>query len=1127
VTLTVHRAASVADLVAPLVRRLAEAPPADPFAPVEIAVPSRGMERWLTQRLAADLGATGGEAGICANVRFPFPGAVVQRVLASVLGDAPEVDPWSPDRLAWPLLSVLEDLPADDVWAPLRSHLLEQGAPAARRRFPLARRIADLFDRYALHRPDLVAGWAEGRDVGADGERLPGNAAWQPPLWRLLAERLPVPSPDRRFAQAISRLRVPEGPRPEGLPAGLTVFGVHSLPLLHLDLLEALAGHADVAIHAVTPTPAWSAGDPQPTPRHPLLVSCGAAALQAHRALVERDGEIRDVPSADDPSGDPEQRAEPATLLGGLQADLRADRRRGPGTELPPHEVAPGDRSVQVHACHGPTRQLEVLREVLLDLLERHRDLEPRDIVVMTPDIAAYEPLIAAAFSEGGGDHGVPVLPAVVADRSLRDENPMARALGDVLELVTARVTASAVLDLLASEPLRVRFELTPADLARLPAWVLGTGICWGVDADHRHELIGMRDPVHTWEAGLDRLALGATMTEDGDRMVAGVVPYDDVEGAGVDLLGRLVAATDALFAQLRLLREPRTITAWQAALGDAIDALLDPGARRAPGAAAGDAARDLGQLRDAIAGVVADSADAEGSPSQVPLTLEELRAALRSALGSTGGGARFGTGAITFTGLVPLRDVPHRVVCLLGMDDGALPRMALRHGFDLIAADPRPGDPDVRVEDRQLLLDAILAAGQHLVATYTGHDPRTNEARQPALPLSELLDVLGPEVREAVVTHHPLQAHSPRYFGLDGPPRAYDRRQLAAAVAVTGRGGEAPRFFPAPLPPPGEDELDPVVVELADLVRFLEHPIRALLSGRVGVTLSEEDRRLTDRDPTELAGLERWKVGDDLLTRQLARGPQDRWQEILLACGTVPVGGLGKVALDGIDELVAKICSSVGSIDGDTRPLPVDVDVDVVEADGRAGTRRVVGVVEVTGTTIVHAGVSSLDAKQRLATWVRLLAVTAAAPELGVVGRIIGRGRKTEVEDLLLRPPDPSDAAAALGDLVTLYLQGQRAPLPLLPKTSLDYAKQRRSKSHEEALRSAAGKWQDNERFPGEVSDAYLVQAFGPDRDLADLATELPFAELAERVWNAPLAHEESTPDVAPEVADAEWSGS
>jgi exodeoxyribonuclease V gamma subunit len=1121
----VVRATSVAALADHLADRLRASPPSDPFASIEVAVPSRGMERWLAQRLSGVLGATGSESGVCANVDFPFLGGTIQRIVAGVLGEEPGGhDPWTPDRLAWPLLAELDALPDDPVLAPLRAHLSEAGRPALRRRLPLARRIADLFDRYALYRPDMVAAWRNGAAVDGDGEPLPPNLAWQPVLWRRLHERLAAPSPDLRLGRAIELLRA-RGVLPGTTPASVTVFGVLAVPPRHLELLAALGTRTPVTLYAVAPCPAWDPDEPRPDPRNPLLVASGARARDAHTVLAPYLA-ARGVLDVD--GDDPAVAAQVAragghrSVLSVLQADVRADRRRGGAEGSAAIALDAEDRSVQVHTCHGLVRQLEVLREVLLGLLEDDPGLEPRDIVVLTPDVAAVAPLLPAAFpartrGAGGQASGPETLPIRIADRTLGHDSAVAQALLAVLELVTSRAGASEVLDLLAAAPVRARFGLTSADLDLLPTWLRGSGISWGRDAAHRAELLGLEDDAHTWRAGLDRWTLGAAMADDAERLVGGVRPFDEVEGAGVELLGRILAATDTLFTWLERLREARPIGAWHEALAAVLDDLLDPG----PGPGR-DAAltEDLAAVRGALQLVVETATGPDGAVSPVALTLEELRGLLSEHLGAVSGAPATGTGAITVTGFVPLRNLPHRVVCLVGMDDGAWPRAGATVGFDLLEVPRRPGDPDTRLEDRQQLLDAVLAARDHLVVTVTGHEPRTNEARQPAVPISELLDVLADTVGDpgALVTAHPLQPHSARYFREPRPgeapiPRAFDPDHLAAARAARGASGRAPAFLTGPLPAPPADLLDLDAIELEDVIRFLEHPVRFLLQRRLGLRLGGDDPRLEDRDPTELGGLERWAIGQDLLEHRLAGRPVDRWRSVTLATGTTPVGGLGSVALDGIETLVEALVTQVAEeAAGESRSVPVDVTVPVASDLAGVGRARVVGSVPLRGATLLHVGIGQVRPKARLAAWIRLLALAAGDPHASPIAVLLGRhpvDHQAAATPISLDPTEAgTDPATALGGVVELYLRGHRELLPVLPDSAEAYvAALARSSDHDAAIAIAHGRAWQPFGGRGDGRDPYVVQALGPDTDLAEIAVTHPFAAEAIRLWEPVLA--------------------
>ena len=260
---------------------------------------------------------------------------------------------------------------------------------------------------------------------------------------------------------------------------------------------------------------------------------------------------------------------------------------------------------------------------------------------------------------------------------------------------------------------------------------------------------------------------------------------------------------------------------------------------------------------------------------------------------------ANFRTGHLTVCTLVPMRSVPHRVVCILGLDDGEFPHKAPRDGDDLLLDDPHVGDRDPRAEDRQMLLDALLAATERLVITYTGNDERTNLERPPAVPVAELLDVVdrtvrtgsgpdAPAARERILIRHPLQPFDPRNFRAgeltaDGP-WGFDAVALGGARALSSPRHDAPPFLPAPLP-----ATDAELIELGDVIRFVEHPCRAFLRSRLGISVRESLDEVQDALPVELGGLELWGVGQRLLDGLLAGAELEECVRAELARGSLP----------------------------------------------------------------------------------------------------------------------------------------------------------------------------------------------------------------------------------------------
>ena len=1086
--LHIHRAERADGLVDALRALLADPLP-DPFAAEVVAVPTRGMERWLTQRVSDAL-------GICANVGFPTPRALVSGAMAAASGIAPDADPWLPERMVWPLLEVV-DQSLDEPWArSLAAHL--GGTPERRaRRFASVRHVADLFDRYALHRPELIHAWAAGQE-----------RHWQAELWRRLRDRIGAPGPAERLEPACARLRAEAGL--VELPSRLALFGLTRLPAGHLQVLRALAAGRDVHLFLLHPSPAlWERV--AETLERPIVRRADdrTATLPANRLLASWGHDARElqlVVGGDGEHADHHPPVEHATgsLLARVQAGIRADR--APRIDAPPD---PGDRSVQVHACHGRARQVEVLRDAILHLLAEDPGLEPRDVIVMCPDIETFAPLIHATFGAGEvseeDDDALPAelrppdLRVRLADRSLRQTNPILGVVAQLLDLAEQRLTASQVLDLADREPVRRRFRLDDDDLARMEAWVAASGIRWGLDAAHRLPFKLDALPTGTWRFGLDRVLVGVTMTEDEQRLFEGVLPLDDVESGAIELAGRFAELVERLQAAFERLSASQPIDAWAAAIAAAADALT--------ATTQGDAWQRA-QLQRLLDDVVT-----EAGASTTRLALPEVRALLAERLQGRPTRTNFRTGHLTICTLVPMRSVPHRVVCLLGLDDGVFPRKSPRDGDDLLLADPHVGERDSRTEDRQMLLDALMAATDRLLVTYTGNDERTNIVRPPAVPVGELLDVVG---REGVVVQHPLQPFDPRNFAtgalVPGRSWSFDRVVLEGARALDGRRTEPGPFLARPLP----DQAS-AVVEVEELVRFVQHPVRAFLRRRLGIGVRDFSDEPDDALPVELDPLAESRVGQRLLEARLAGADPRAAVLAEIARGTLPPGVLGKPVVERVVPVVDGILAHAGT---DERG---SVDVKLALPGGRtlSGT-----VPDVAGTVLRTVTYSRVSPRHRLAAWVRLLALTSAQPASGFEAITIGRARHGADARVTIARIPPLPAAAAREQLATildLYARGMREPLPIACKTSAAYAA-----AGSNAARAGADEWESGFGFDKEDREPEHRLVLGGIRTFAQLNEVAPrpdergdgwderevtrFGRYARRLWDGLLAHEEIT---------------
>ncbi|MBV9804240.1 MAG: exodeoxyribonuclease V subunit gamma, partial [Solirubrobacterales bacterium] len=1109
----------------------------DPFVPDVVAVPTRGIERWLTQRLSLRLGASADRRdGVCANVEFPFPGRLIMGALAAGAGLDPETDPWLPERSVWPLLEVVDECLAEPWLATLAGHLAgaRGDAEEAPRRFGVVRHVADLFDRYAVHRPDMVRRWAAGSDSSEDG--------WQPELWRRLRERIAVASPAERLQDACEQIR--RDPAVLELAPRLSLFGLTRMPRSHLEVMAAIAAGREVHLFVLHPSPSlWS--------RVSAELDRGAAivrrredrtsGLPVNRLLASWGRDARELQLVVAGAGESidhhhELRAsERQTLLAAIQDDLRADRQppapplAGQPDGRPP--LGPDDRSVQIHACHGRARQVEVLRDAVLHLLAEDPTLEPRDVIVMCPDIETFAPLIQATFGstepaddDSGGRDRLPDLRVRLADRALRQTNPVLAVISHLLALPDQRGTASQLLDLAAREPVRRRFGFDDDDLARMQDWVAASGIRWGFDAAHREPFrLGMVS-ANTWRRGLDRMLVGVAMTEEERPLVGGVLPLDDVESGAIDLAGRFAEFVDRVHTAVQALSHPQSIRDWTDAIAKAADALTATSDRESW------QRRELQRLLDDVA---TESGSDEGE-REVLLELADVRVLLADRLRGRPTRANFRTGHLTVCTLVPMRSVPHRVVCILGLDDGEYPRRARRDGDDLMLAEPVVGDRDPRAEDRQMLLDALLAATERLIFTYTGNDERTNVRRPPAVPVGELLDTVERTVRsesglarDAVVIHHPLQPFDPRNFTrgklVSGEPWGFDPQDLAGARALSGHRTPRGAFLPAPLAPRSE-----TVVELTLLIRFVEHPVRALLRDRLGISVSDYFDEVRDAMPVELDPLEEWGVGQRLLEGVLAGGELKACMQAEIARGALPPGELARPPLARIGAVVEQVAEAVRTLaDGE----PGSLDVSVALADGRTLAGTVTGV---CGDTIRAVSYSRVRPRDRLRAWVRLLALTAARPERPLESVVIGRARAgvrgagvtvSRISPLAADPDSRRQAALEqLAVLLDLYDRGMREPLPLACETSAAYA--HAVVTGQDAVAAARAAWETAFRYEKEDRQPEHVLAYGDVLPLARLLSERPrddesgpgwaaeeetrFGRYAGRLWRGLLAVEE-----------------
>jgi exodeoxyribonuclease V gamma subunit len=1027
-----NRMESLVDSLAATVAR----PLASPLVPETIVVQSAGMERWLAMELARRF-------GVWANGDYPFPNAFVWRLFRDLLGNIPDESPFSPDLLTWRLMDLLPPLSGRSGFEPIAAYLANDRGGL--KLFQLAEQIADTFDQYTLFRPEMLDAWEAGK----------GND-WQPLLWR---ELVAVCGSEHR-GRLLDRFRqnlASRGFTGASIPERVSVFGVSYLPPFHLEFLVQLSCHTDIQLFVLSPcreywadivsrrqlVKAAAAEQGEPFEGNPLLASLGRLGRDFSDLILSHDqARLITREAYREPAG--------GSLLQAVQRDIL--QLRDPAVDEP-GRFAAGNAGVQILSCHSPMREVEVLHDHLLALLDSDPTLTPRDILVMTPDIEAYAPYVAAVFD--GVQEPARRVPYSVADRSIRCQGHLAEAVMAVFDLAGSRFGVTRVFDLLSLPAVHQRFGIARDDLETIRGWLAETRVRWGIDQADRERSGLPPFGENSWRAGLDRLLLGYAMPGEGDRLFQGILPYD-LEGDGPRLLGQFLAFAETLFAAADRLRKPRSPGQWGEELGRIMAEFIVQDEETAREASA------LGKLQERLL------QNRELAGFDAPVTLELFRYWLGQQLEKAEPGMGFITGGVTFCAMLPMRSIPFRVIALIGMNEGAFPRQNRPPGFDLIARERRRGDRSLRDEDRYLFLEAILSAREHLYLSYVGQSIRDGSEIPPSVLLSELLDYLDSGYRvddrepsTVLVRHQRLQPFSPAYFDGSAGLFSFSAENLAAIRAREQGGAVGGEFLTTPLVLPENDGWE---VSLAGLLRFYDNPARYFLVDRLGIRLEQAADPLEEREPFAVEGLDAYAIRTRLLDLALADIPPREALPVIRAEGLLPPARHG-------DILFAALAAEVEEFGKEMRahmagcpslePLDFSLEIGRYRLSGRLD--------RIWPGRLIRGRCARLKARDRVRGWIEHLVLNAVAaygyPCESVLCMLDGTECFSPV----------ANAAALLAVLLDRYREGLCQPLRFYPESSLAYANRQ-----EWNLGRARQRWEGSEYVIGEGRDPYFDLCFG-----------------------------------------------
>ncbi len=1055
-------------------------PSGDPLVPEIIIIQSQGMERWLNRELSKRL-------GVWANPYFPFPKKFTEDILRHVFPDRPNSTQFNPEMMAWRLMSILVKERQLKLFEPLWNYLGEDRD--CLKLFQLSLKIARLFDQYLVYRPAMLMDWEAGREED-----------WQAGLWRRLTSGTPEFHRAAVFSKFLGLAQV-GGLSLPGLPGRASLFGISSLPPLYLQFFSALANEMDVYLFFLNPCQEYWGDQISEKEKarqlkqrgadrlkleeeyfrtsNSLLASWGKSGREYLNLLIDQ-GASSDDSLFEEPGG--------GSLLQALQSDLLHLRELS--MEIPRRKLSECDRSLQIHSCHSPLREMEVLQDHLWEMFEQLPGLAPQDILVVTPDIETYAPYIHAVF--GGGRPDKTRIPYTVADRQSRQESPVIAAFLKILELAQGRFEASAVLSLLDFSTIRRQFSLEAGDLEKIYRWIRETGIRWGFDAADRKRSGVPAFAENSWQFGLQRLFLGFTLQGNGEKLFEQILPFDDLEGGQSLLLGRFAEFIQELFETVRGLERQRRLREWDVELSRILGHFFAPDDQLET---------EYQMIRSALEDL---SRFQEECSVEIPIDLRTVRHYLERTLEARSLGRLFLSGGITFCALLPMRSIPSRVIAMVGLNHDTYPRSRRPPEFDLMAIAPQPGDRSLRDEDRGLFLETLISARERLYLSYCGQNPRDNSEAPPSVCIDELLDYIrrnfdppdgSPSTDAYLRVRHRLQPFSPVYFSGLPPFFSYSEENCQALQARASTIWQPVPFMTRPLEDPGPEWK---FLQIEDCLRFFRGPAEYFLKNRLGIDLRQEGELLEDREPFELDGLEEYALKAQLLEEAPETGDYEHLFSLIRQQGLLPVGAPGHVALGKIRQKVTFLKARVKRYQDVPALPPLEIDMEL------NGFKIVGRLPNCWKSGRLRYRPASIKVKDRLSAWIEHLLLNCLAPvDYPRHSILIG-----EDEELCYLPV--SDPRLLLISLLGWYWRGLRLPLHFFPESSLKFMKAaKEGKSEEAALSTARERWEKGSfRQEAERDSPYNHLAFGESDPL-----DKEFIQASEEIFGPLMEHEGKGP--------------
>ncbi|WP_150540060.1 exodeoxyribonuclease V subunit gamma [Actinobacillus vicugnae] len=861
---TVYHSQKLSSLAEMLMQLQKTNPNPNPFETETILVQSVGMAQWLQMQIADAMGVAG-------NYAFPFPTSFLWQQYRVLFPSLPTENIFERASITWRLMRLIPNYLDNAEFDALKIYLQQDLRQYQLKLYQLATKIADLFDQYLVYRPHWLVHWeaqqldkvlaeimhsSTSRTKNEQG--ILANLQWQAILWNALVNDIKSDSDEEVFftshraylqEQYFQKLDNLTEQEKQKLPSRIFIFGISSLPATQLAVLKKLSEHCDIHLFFLNPSQEYWGDSLEDSVLEKLALKQQLSEADL-TALLEQQGNqlltmwgkqgreflAQLVEQEVDYSLEVFDPYPGETNLVKLKNAILAFNNSAN------FELNTQDQSLQFHSCHSVMREVEVLHNYLLQLFEQNPSLTPKDIIVMSADIDKYAPYINAVFSRF--DHKDPRrIPFTLSDQKATAIDPIISSFLTLVELKEGNFNAEALLDLLDVNAIRARFQIQPDDLHTLRHWIKTVGIRAGLQTNQVQW-----QNYNSWQNGLTRLLLGSSLKEE-HGIWQESIGFNESYGLASELVGYLCHYLEKLNEWHQFIQTEHNISLWQKKFAELI----------------GDFYQDDSEYFDSLLTLQSTLHDVfekiENAHFEEDISIEILSLLLQEQLNTQQNNLQFLAGKVNFCTLLPMRAIPFKVVCLLGMNEADFPRQHSVNSFDLMQYAPKKGDRARRDDDRYLFLEALLSAQDIFYVSYIGQSVTDNKARLPSVLVSQLLDYIGDHLDEgddisSLVQLQPMSVFSPRNFS--EPYISYDKEWLRLFEQETA----PPNFLAEKL----KSEI-PTEVNLNELINYIINPVKYFFNRQLGIYFNYSNESIEESEKFTLNGLDNYQLRTKLLT--------------------------------------------------------------------------------------------------------------------------------------------------------------------------------------------------------------------------------------------------------------------